>query len=467
VDKGNDKLSGQEGAEDGDLIGETLGEGYRIVRLIGVDALSGLYQATRADGSGGKFIAAVVHSQHGHDETRRRRLERNAATLKSLDDENIAQVVDLGRTEDGRPFVIYEHPKGAPLSDLLDDQGKMELGPAVRMVRRVCQALAAGHLKRVVHHDIRPQNVYLAGDPRRHRCKVLGFGLFEFKDASMLTPSGSGMSVATASYVAPEQARGDLADHRADVYSAGALLFAALTGRPPVDPLSGAAIPAPRSINPEISEAVEAVILRAMAQDPADRFRFMNQFDVDLMPHDDSDADLLDEMLGEFDAAFDLESSDEDRHTPPRPIMVKVKDPIEEQKAADAETIPPKPPIPKAPGVPRPVASAPSGTSRPFAPRGEPKLSALRDESETTPSATAQARGRRRANSAQGDQSTGDPGLLRRRSGRTDPAQGDPSGGDQAAESQRPQACLDAEATEQARDPQTPYRARSRLSARV
>lgn len=355
-----------------DLIGKTLGHGHRIERLLRSDAWGELYETARTDGTPGTYAAFVVSAKHAQDPERNKRFQSSGPTLKGLHDPAIARIHEVGITPEGRPYVISDLPKGTLLSDLLERRGTMQLGPAVQMVRHVGQALAAAHLKHLVHHDIRPQNIYLAGDPKAQTCRVLGFGLSEFKDAAVVAPTDTAMSVATASYVAPEQARGDVADHRADIYSTGALLFAALTGKPPVDPLSDAELPPPRRLNPAIPEAVEAVILRAMSADPADRYKFMNQFDVELMPHDDQESDLLDEMLNEFDAAFDLESSAEDRHTPPRPIMVKVPDPMEGRQGPSAAKggqaeLPPSPDIPKAPGVPQAQAAAPQGAPHPGA----------------------------------------------------------------------------------------------------
>jgi serine/threonine-protein kinase len=161
-------------------------------------------------------------------------------------------------------------------------------------VRQVCHALGAAHERGIVHRDIKPENVFLTGDPAAPVAKVLDFGISKLAgDAAGLTKTG--MVMGTPAYMAPEQARGDKVDHQADIYATGAILYRAVTGKRPFEEMDALATltsvlteepPRPREIAPSVPDALEIVIQRAMAKEPADRYRSMAAFDADLAVFD-------------------------------------------------------------------------------------------------------------------------------------------------------------------------------------
>jgi serine/threonine-protein kinase len=160
----------------------------------------------------------------------------------------------------------------------------------------VCDALDAAHEQSVVHRDLKPENLFLVGDPARPTVKVIDFGISKHDDGlggAGLTKTGIVMG--TPAYMAPEQARGDKVDSRADIYALGAILYRILTGQTPFSAEdTGTALTAvlteeparPRSIAPELPEAIEMVVERAMSKDPAKRYQSMAELGAALAPFD-------------------------------------------------------------------------------------------------------------------------------------------------------------------------------------
>src|ERR1700679_3842028 len=157
----------------------------------------------------------------------------------------------------------------------------MPVGAAVRIVRQVCKALVGADDRGVVHRDMKPENVFLTGDPASPLAKVIDFGISKLDDRPGTALTKTGMIMGTPSYMAPEQARGERVDHRADIYAVGAILYCALTGQRPFDKGDPTATltavlttdpPRPRSLEPTIPAPLEMIIQKAMAKRPQDRY---------------------------------------------------------------------------------------------------------------------------------------------------------------------------------------------------
>jgi serine/threonine-protein kinase len=205
---------------------------------------------------------------------------------------NVVDVYDVSSSADGRPFIVAELLQGEEFGNHLERVGKMTAHGAAHVVRQVCGALGAAHAAGIVHRDVKPENVFLTGDGAH--VKVLDFGISKVGDnKDGLTKTGTVMG--TPDYMAPEQARGDKVDARADIYAVGAILFRALTGRKPFEGLDPMATltavltqepPRPSELNPEVPLALELVIQKAMAKNPAERFQSMAELDAALAPFD-------------------------------------------------------------------------------------------------------------------------------------------------------------------------------------
>lgn len=241
-----------------------------------------------------KRVCVKVLREHSADFVDRMHLE--AHSLAALDGHpNIVLATDFGETPGGRPFLVMERLYGRTL---LQERNARGVLPVLEAIELTCQALAgleAVHAMGVVHRDIKPGNLFLcnARDGGRRTLKILDFGVAKLVERDDVAPStvaprametARGTVIGSPRYMAPEQIGGTApVDHRADLYAVGAVLFSLLTGRGPFDDRKDdvavvlghlhAMPPAPSTLAPQpIPEALDQVVLRALAKKPADRF---------------------------------------------------------------------------------------------------------------------------------------------------------------------------------------------------
>ncbi len=204
------------------------------------------------------------------------RFEREARASAGLNHPHVVAVYDAG-VADGTAFLVMEYLPGLTLRELLKQRGALPEGEAVGLAAQVADGLTAAHRAGLVHCDIKPANVLLDADGR---AKVADFGIA--RAASMEPTTDTTSVLGTVHYLSPEQAQRQPIDARSDVYSLGALLYELLTGSVPFAGNSPVAVaiqhvqappPSPRAVRPEISRATEAVVLRALAKRPDERFQ--------------------------------------------------------------------------------------------------------------------------------------------------------------------------------------------------
>jgi len=203
------------------------------------------------------------------------RFRREARAMARLDHPNIVAVYEVG-DEDGRPFFVCQYITGGDLrEELRAAGGRLPMERALTIAEDLCRALAHAHDHGIVHRDVKPANILLSGDGA---VKLGDFGLAAADDRSRLTLAGT--FVGTAAYIAPEQALGQPADARSDLYAVGCVLYELVTGRPPFlgdDALAvisqhiHTAPVAPSWHNPDVSSSLEAVVLRLLAKAPTER----------------------------------------------------------------------------------------------------------------------------------------------------------------------------------------------------
>ena len=219
-----------------------------------------------------KFLRDAYADDEGFVE----RFRREAKNAASLNYPSIVQVYDQGRTEDGTYFMAMEYVPGGTLKGRLVREGPLDPREAAWIAARVAEALETAHARGIVHRDIKPQNVLLtaSGDP-----KVADFGIA--RAASSKTITETNLVLGTASYMSPEQVRGERAGPASDLYSLGVVLYEMLTGELPYqadDPIATAMkhlnepLPHPAKVNPEVPEELDALVVKLLAKEPEDRY---------------------------------------------------------------------------------------------------------------------------------------------------------------------------------------------------
>jgi serine/threonine-protein kinase len=298
-------------ADKDELVGQTIASSYTIVRVLGEGGMGRVYEARHTRIGGKRFAIKMLHPEFARQPEVLTRFQREAEAAANIHSPHIVDVYDVDRTPDGRAFIVAEYLDGKEFANYLDEVGKMPVGGAVRIVRQICKALAAAHEKGVVHRDMKPENVFLTGDPQRPIAKVIDFGISKIGDKPGTALTKTGMIMGTPSYMAPEQARGERVDHRADIYAVGAILYCALTGQRPFDKDDPTATltavltqdpPRPRSLEPSIPEPLEMIIQKAMAKRPQDRYESMLELDEALSAYEPGDGDTTLLNLGSAQA---------------------------------------------------------------------------------------------------------------------------------------------------------------------
>jgi len=206
----------------------------------------------------------------------RKRFLREAKAAAAVTHDHIVTIHAVDEAN-GLPYLVMQYVAGLSLQQRIDKDGPLELAEVLRIGMQTASALAAAHAHGIVHRDIKPANILL--EEGVQRVKITDFGLARAMDDASLTQSG--VVAGSPLYMAPEQARGEALDHRADLFSLGSVLYTMCTGRPPFRAPNTLAVlrrvseesPRPiRETNPEVPDWLAAVVERLMAKDPADRF---------------------------------------------------------------------------------------------------------------------------------------------------------------------------------------------------
>ena len=239
----------------------------------------------------------MLRSDLARDSIFQARFRREAQSAASLNHPNIVSVSDTGEETvtgpDGRsisvPYIVMEYVEGHTVKELLSDGTPVPINEAISIVSGILSALEYSHSQNLVHRDIKPGNIMLTGDGK---VKVMDFGIARALTDSQATMTQTNAVVGTAQYLSPEQARGEQVDARSDLYSTGVVLFELLTGRPPFTGDSAVAVayqhvqqlpPTPSSVTPDIPEALDRVVMKALAKDREQRYSSAGSMLVDLM----------------------------------------------------------------------------------------------------------------------------------------------------------------------------------------
>ncbi len=267
------------------MSGSVLGDRYRIEARIGTGGMAEVYRGV--DQVLNRTVAIkVLLPQFARDTSFVERFRREAQAAARLNHPNIVGVFDTG-SDDGTQFIVMEFIEGRTLADFLAAGRRPTPGQAAEIAQKICSALAAAHAQGVIHRDIKPGNVMVTRDGT---VKVMDFGIARMTSGPETAPQTSAV-LGTASYLSPEQAQGGPVDARTDIYSLGTVLYELLVGRPPFTGESPMAVafkqvneaPVPPSqMNPDVPPRLDAVVMRALSKNPANRYQTALEFSEDL-----------------------------------------------------------------------------------------------------------------------------------------------------------------------------------------
>ncbi|MBR2742841.1 MAG: Stk1 family PASTA domain-containing Ser/Thr kinase [Clostridia bacterium] len=300
-----------------DLTGQLLSNRYSVIEKIGVGGMAEVYKAYC--NTLNRFVAVkIIKDELKNEEDSVKRFKTESRAVAILNHPNIVSVYDVG-VFDGRPFIVMELIEGITLKEYMSQKGIIDYKEAIFLIAQVLRALEHAHNRKIIHRDIKPQNIMLLKDGV---IKVADFGIARFAASNTLTMTDS--AIGTAHYLSPEQARGTITDEKSDIYSVGVMLYEMTTGRVPFDsdnPVSVAlmhlsATPArPREINPNIPEGFEEIILKAMSRDPKNRYanveEMMEDFEL-----------VREEPSVTFDYVYNAEEESEDAGMPTQKIEI-------------------------------------------------------------------------------------------------------------------------------------------------
>ncbi|MEA2753370.1 MAG: hypothetical protein QOI41_7513, partial [Myxococcales bacterium] len=263
--------------------GDILANKYRIDALIGRGGMGHVFSASEVGSlHPGPPVAIKVVSRLLFDETLMARLHREAEAAARIRSEYVPRVLEVANTDEREMFLVMERLVGESLSQRMRDKGPLPWSEVVQIGEDVLRGLIDAHTAGVVHRDIKPSNIFLALKGGRVRAMVLDFGVCKTDTVDSEHLTGTGESIGTVAYMAPEQIRGaSKVDDRADLYAFGVLVFEMLCGRLPHDGPSQMAILASKLENDPARlrdcsrvptpDGLDALVAKALVRDPKNR----------------------------------------------------------------------------------------------------------------------------------------------------------------------------------------------------
>jgi len=275
-----------------DLTGAILDDRYQVEGLLGTGGMGAVYRGRQIKLR--KQVAIkVLRPEYAHRDVYVRRFLLEARAASTIAHRHVVEVTDFGEASEGRVYFVMEYLEGEDLAKLIRRLGRVQWSRTRGLLLQIVRALKAAHGKGIIHRDIKPANIFLTQDAEEGDfIKVLDFGIAKFADpldsaADVLT--NSNQMLGTAMYMAPEQALGREVTARSDVYALGAVAFQMLTGHAPFQGVTPFEIlmvrvngppPGLQALAPEVTAEVEALVQRAMARDPAERFADMAELEA-------------------------------------------------------------------------------------------------------------------------------------------------------------------------------------------
>jgi serine/threonine-protein kinase len=267
-----------------------LGGRYELGEVLGHGGMAEVHRGR--DVRLGRDVAIkLLRADLARDPAFQSRFRREAQSAASLNHPSIVCVYDTGEDTRGgvvAPYIVMEHVEGRTLRQVLEAEGRLLPQRALEITAQICAALDQAHRAGIVHRDVKPGNVMLTPSGE---VKVMDFGIARAVTSTAATMTQTAAVIGTAHYLSPEQARGEHVDARSDIYSTGCLLYELVTGAPPFSGDSAVAVayqhvredPVPPSrIEPDVSASVDAIILKALAKNPANRYQSASDLRADI-----------------------------------------------------------------------------------------------------------------------------------------------------------------------------------------
>lgn len=266
------------------LVGKRLDGRYEIQEVVGVGGMAVVYRAY--DEIDDRVVAVkVLKDEFLANDEFKRKFKNESKAIAILSHPNIVKVYDVSFGERIQ-YIVMEYIDGITLKEYISSQGLIPWKEAVHFQVQILKALQHAHDKGVIHRDIKPQNIVLLNNGN---IKVTDFGIARFSRSDTRTMTES--AIGSVHYISPEQARGDIVDEKADIYSAGVVLYEMITGKVPFEGESAVSVAIqqmqkdavmPREINPDIPLGLEQITMKSMQKKPADRYRSAAEMIMDL-----------------------------------------------------------------------------------------------------------------------------------------------------------------------------------------
>ena len=267
-----------------ELEGKILGNRYEIIEKIGTGGMATVYKA-KCKVLNRNVAIKVLKDEFANDAEFIKRFQIEAQSAASLSHQNIVSIFDVGK-DDGMHYIVMELAEGKTLKEIITEKGKIPWRDSVKIAAQIASGLSQAHKNHIVHRDIKPHNILITKDGV---AKVTDFGIA--KAVSNSTINAFGSTIGSVHYFSPEHARGGYTDEKSDIYSLGVVLYEMTTGKLPFNAETPVSVALkhlqeqpvePKSLNAEIPDSLNAIILKAMEKEIANRYASAEAFYNDL-----------------------------------------------------------------------------------------------------------------------------------------------------------------------------------------